>query len=148
MNRRKKTIRYDSRCRRYSYFCKASFTVEASMVMPLLLGCIILLIFMNFYLHDLIVLNASGEELLYASGESDRLIQQEAETNTIVLRNVKLEKTENLVTKQVVWDKRYRIPLQEFISAIGGKPEVQLAGKMTSKSYSMSKVIRLTKERN
>lgn len=148
MNREKKRRRYGSRIRKNPCFCKASFTVEASMVMPLILACIILLIFMNFYLHDMIVLNAFGEELLYAEGESDMLIQQEAERNMIVLRNVKLEKTENLVTKQVVWNKTYRIPLQKFISAIGGKSEVELEGKLTSKSYSMSKAIRFIKERN
>lgn len=134
--------------RRKQYVCKASLTVEASMIMPMILASILLLIVMNFYLHDMVVMNASGIELLYAGEEAEALIQQDAKKDMIVLQNVKLEKTENLVTKQVTWSKRYRIPLQGLISMIGGKTEVELEGNMTSKSYSMSKAVRLMKERD
>ena len=127
---------------------KASLTVEASLVMPLILGCIFLLIAADFYLHDMIILNAWGEELLYAEEENNGEIQKEAEKHVIVLKYVTLEKTENLLTKQVVWNQRYQLPLQNLILTVGGNTSVELGGKITAKAYSMSQAMRLMEERN
>lgn len=127
---------------------KASLTVEASLVMPLILGCIFLLIAADFYLHDMIILNAWGEELLYAEEENNGEIQKEAEKHVIVLKHAALEKTENLLTKQVVWNQRYQLPLQNLILTVGGNTSVELGGKINAKAYSMSQAMRLMEERN
>ena len=127
---------------------KASLTVEASLVMPLVLGCIFLLIAADFYLHDMIILNAWGEELIYAEEENTGEIQKEAEKHVIVLKHAVLKKTENLLTKQVVWNKRYQLPLQNLILTVGGNTSVELGGKITAKAYSMSQAMRLMEERN
>ena len=127
---------------------KASLTVEASLVMPLILGCIFLLIAADFYLHDMIILNAWGEELLYAEEENTGEIQKEAENHVIVLKHAVLKKTEKLLTKQVVWNKRYQLPLQNLILTVGGNTSVELGGKITAKAYSMSQAMRLMEERN
>ena len=127
---------------------KASLTIEASLVMPLILGCIFLLIAADFYLHDMIIRNAWGEELLYAEEENTGEIQKEAENHVIVLKHAVLKKTEKLLTKQVVWNKRYQLPLQNLILTVGGNTSVELGGKITAKAYSMSQAMRLMEERN
>ena len=127
---------------------KASLTVEASLIMPLILGCILLLIAADFYLHDMIILNAWSEELLYAEEENNGEIQKEAEKHVIVLKHAALEKTENLLTKQVVWNRKYQLPLQNLILTVGGNTSVELGGKITAKAYSMSQAMRLMEERN
>ena len=86
---------------------------------------------------------ASLEEMVQ-SGE----IQKEAEKHVIVLKHAVLKKTENLLTKQVVWNKRYQLPLQNLILTVGGNTSVELGGKITAKAYSMSQAMRLMEERN
>ena len=127
---------------------KASLTVEASQVMPQILGCIFLLIAADFYLHDMIILNAWGVDVQYAQEENNGEIQKEAEKHVIVLKHAALEKTENLLTKQVVWNQRYQLPLQNLILTVGGNTSVELGGKITAKAYSMSQAMRLMEERN
>lgn len=88
---------------------KGSYTIEAALLMPLILGIIVVLIFTSFFLHDRAVMY-EGAILLanrYTNEHtmSNEAIKQELETMSKQIINKKVLTTKNISTEIKVKDK-------------------------------------------
>ena len=57
---------------------EAVFTVEAALILPLVIGCLLAIIFMTFYWHDYVVLKASAAEAVICRLKEDMGQRQES----------------------------------------------------------------------
>ena len=86
----------------------ASVTVEAALVMPLILACITLLIVVNFYLHDLVILNGMVTEAIYGDSENmEQVVKEDMQKRLFCLQSVEISSSENPLTKSMSWEKEY-----------------------------------------
>lgn len=125
-------------------YLKASVTVETTLIMPLILSCIMLLIIMNGYLHDTVILNGIAAEVLYADEESEaeKLFYEEMEKRVLWLKQVEVSENEDPLSTTISWETVYALPLKNMLSAVTGEEEVELAGKVGKQSWSMAQIIR------
>ena len=125
-------------------YLKASVTVETTLIMPLILSCIMLLIIMNGYLHDTVILNGIAAEVLYADEESDaeKLFYEEMEKRALWIKQVEVSENEDPLSTTISWETVYTLPLKNMLSAVTGEEEVELAGKVGKQSWSMAQIIR------
>ena len=125
-------------------YLNASVTVETTLIMPLILSCIVLLIIMNGYLHDTVILNGIAAEVLYADEESDaeKLFYEETEKRVLWLKQVEVSKNEDPLSTTISWETVYALPLKKMLSAVTGEEEVELSGKVGKQSWSMAQIIR------
>lgn len=126
---------------------KASITVETTLVMPLILACIMLLIIMNGYLHDMVVLDAISVEVLYSEGEEkEKIFYEESQHRVLWLQNVDFSETEDVFKQHVIWKKTYSLPLKGLLSFVIGETEIDLSGDVQKQSWSMPQIIRYIKQ--
>lgn len=121
----------------------ASITVENTFLMPLILACIVLLIIMNGYLHDLVILNGMSVEVLYAeSGNREMLLQEETQGRLFWLSNTVFSETEDPFKRKITWKNNYSFPLNGLLNMIIDKKELELSGEVQKQAWSMSQIIR------
>ena len=86
-----------------SYYQKASYTIEASFIMPLIFSVIILLIYGSFYLHDKAVLSGSAyEAALYGSRieeENKDIIREQTRKKGSQIISEKMLNTTDIITR-------------------------------------------------
>ena len=122
---------------------KASVTVENALVMPLTLACIALLIIMNGYLHDLVILDGISVEVLYGeSDDKEKLFQEVTRGQLLWLHNAVYSEEEDFLKKILIWEKAYSLPVKGILSLIVDNTELELSGKAQRQSWSMSQIIR------
>lgn len=122
---------------------KASVTVENALVMPLTLACIALLIIMNGYLHDLVILDGISVEVLYGeSDDKEKLFQEVTRGQLLWLHNAVYSEEEDSLKKILSWEKAYSLPVKGILSLIVDNTELELSGKAQRQSWSMSQIIR------
>ena len=96
---------------------KASVTVENALVMPLTLACIALLIIMNGYLHDLVILDGISVEVLYGeSDDKEKLFQEVTRGQLLWLHNAVYSEEEDSLKKILSWEKAYSLPVKGILS--------------------------------
>lgn len=122
---------------------KGSITVEASLVMPIVLACIFLLIIMNYYLHDVVVLNSFTTEAVYGDEKRIDEVQARVNTTTLVLHNTQLSTENGLINKKASWHKKYDLPIKNLLSTILKDTSVNLGGKIEKMKWSMVSIIRI-----
>lgn len=122
---------------------KGSITVEASLVVPVVLACIFLLIIMNYYLHDVVVLNSFAAEAVYADQEQMGELQSEMNAKTFVLHNTQLSEEKGLIYKKISWENSYTLPVKNLFSMILKDTTVDLGGKSEKQHWSKVSIIRI-----
>lgn len=122
---------------------KGSITVEASFVMPIILACIFLLIIMNYYLHDMVVLNSFATEAAYSGETEIDELQAKADRSAFVLHGVQLSSEKGLINKKVSWRKSYDLPVKNLLSIVLKNTSVNLGGKVEKMNWSMVPIIRI-----
>lgn len=92
---------------------KGSYTIEAALLMPLILGTIVILIYMSFFLHDRAVI-CEGDIFLankYTNEQnmSNDKIRQKLETESKQVVNSQVICTKNISTQIIVKDKEISV---------------------------------------
>ncbi len=141
-NRRKK--KYEAGSVKKQKKWKASITVEASFVVPLVLFCIFLFLIINGYLHDTVILNGMAAEVLYADEEKDAetLFHEETEKRILWLRQIEFSETEDPFHTVITWKTVYTLPIQTIMQTLTGEKSVELDGKVGRQSWNMARIIR------
>lgn len=122
---------------------RASVTVEMTLIMPLVLTCLIFLIVINGYLHDLVVMTGSSLEVLYAETENtEKLFQENVQRQLFWKSNVEYSEDENSMRKSITWKNKSFFPLKGLLNMIIGETEPELSGKVQKQAWSMSQIIR------
>lgn len=122
---------------------RASVTVETTFLMPLILACIVLLIIMNGYLHDLVILNGMSVEVLYAeSGNREVLLEEETQNRLFWLSNTAFSEAEDPLKRTISWKYKYPFPLKGLLNMIIDEKELELSGEVQKQAWSMSQIIR------
>lgn len=128
-------------------YVKASITVETTLVMPLILACIMLLLIMNGYLHDMVVINGISVEVLYSEADDkEEIFYESIQQRTLWMQDVDFSESEDLFKTTVTWQKTYSLPLKGLISLLIADTEIELSGGARKQAYSMSKIIRYVKQ--
>lgn len=126
---------------------KASITVETTLIMPIVLACIILLIVMNGYLHDMVILNGISAEVLYADMEDrEKIFYEETQKRSLWLQNVEFAETEDLFNRTVTWKQTFSLPLKGMLSMVTGESQIDLSGSIQKSVWSMPQIIRYVKQ--
>ena len=126
---------------------KASITVETTLVMPIILACIMLLIIMNGYLHDTVVLNGISVEVLYSDEEDkENIFCEEVQKRSLWLKNAEVSEQEDVFNTAVAWNKTYSLPLSGLLSFIVDETEIELSGGTQRQAWSMPQIIRYIKQ--
>lgn len=126
------------------YYQKASYTIEASFIMPLIFSVMMLLIYGSFYLHDKAVLSGSAyEAALYGSRiEEDHkdIIREETRKKGSQIISDKMLNTTDIaimveVTKDnivVTYTGKFKVPGGALIQLLvkGYGDEIQVKGDM------------------
>ncbi|MGN0357382.1 MAG: hypothetical protein ACI4E0_06140 [Blautia sp.] len=123
----------------------ASVTVETTFIMPLVLACLVFLIVINGYLHDMVVMNGISTEVLYAdaeSGDAEKLIQETIEGQLFWKSNVECSENEDSMKKIITWKNKYSFPLKGILNMVISKNDSELSGKVQKQAWSMSQIIR------
>ena len=111
--------------------------------MPLILACIALLIIMNGYLHDLVVLNGISVEILYSESENhEKLLQEETQGQLFWMCNTSFSEEENPLNKTITWKNEYFFPVKGLLNMIVSETKLELSGKVQKQTWSMSQIIR------
>lgn len=122
---------------------RASVTVETTLIMPVILACLVFLIVMNGYLHDLVVMNGITVEVLYSETEDmEKLIQENLQGQLFWQSNVECSKDENPLKTTIIWKNKYSFPLKGILNMIINETEPEVSGKVQKQAWSMSQIIR------
>lgn len=126
---------------------KASVTVETTFLMPLILACVMLLLIMNGYLHDMVVLNGISVEVLHSEIEDkEEIFYESVQQKTLWLQDVDFSENEDLFKSTVTWQKTYSLPLKGLLSLIIADTEIDLSGNVRKQAWSMPQIIRYIKQ--
>lgn len=100
---------------------RGSFTVEASFVVPILLGILFVILYLLFLFHDRILVQENGCEALYSMAEgalpaSRDSMRAKVEEGLWVLqvKKVKVSKTHKAIRGTVEAQARWNIPIMTF----------------------------------
>ncbi len=103
------------------FWCQGSFTVEASFVVPILLGILFVILYLLFLFHDRVVIKENGCEALYSMVEGtlpknrDSMKEKVQDGLWLVqLKKVKVSKKHNAVKGTVVAQAKWDIPVMTF----------------------------------
>lgn len=122
---------------------RASVTVETTLIMPLILACLVFLIIINGYLHDLVVVTGSSVEVLYSETEDmEKLFQENVQGQLFWQSNVVYSENEDPMRKSITWKNKYSFPLKGLLNMIISETEPELSGKVQKQAWSMSQIIR------
>lgn len=120
-----------------------SITVEAAWIMPVILATIMLLLIMNIYFHDTVIMNGALIEVLYADTEErEQLFQEQFEKRTIAVKRADFQEEEDIFKTKVRWEADYSFPVSGLLSLVVDSQEVHLGGEAQKQSWSMVKIIR------
>ena len=111
----------------------ASVTVETTLVMPVVLACLVLLIVINGYLHDMVVMNGISTEILYADAESEdaeKLFRETTQGQLFWKSNVDYSENEDPMKKTIIWKNKSFFPLKGILNMIIGETNTELSGKV------------------
>lgn len=123
----------------------ASVTVEITLIMPVVLACLVLLIVINGYLHDMVVMNGISTEVLYAdteSGDAEKMFQQIIQGQLFWRSNVECSENEDPMKRTITWKNKYSFPLKGILNMVISKNDPELSGKVQKQAWSMSQIIR------
>lgn len=123
----------------------ASVTVETTLVMPVVLACLVLLIVINGYLHDMVVMNGISTEILYADAESEnaeKLFRETTQGQLFWKSNIDYSENEDPMKKTIIWKNKSFFPLKGILKMIIGDNNTELSGKVQKQAWSMSQIIR------
>lgn len=123
-----------------------SLTVEASMVVPVILTGIFLILFVNLVLHDVIVTNSTAIELLYAEDDVKTILEEELSRRTMILSNTKMKVQKTPLNKTVSWSQSIDAGKSSLLSGWIRKSSLQYKGKYQKKSWSFPQIIWYLKE--
>lgn len=142
-----KVIKSEPKACRRKQSIKASITVETTLIMPLVLACIMLLIVMNGYLRDTVVLNGISVEVLYSDREDrEKIFYEETQQRCLWLQSVEFSEKEDLFNRSVTWQKTYSLPLKGILSMVTGENEIDLSGGVQKRVWSVPQIIRYVKQ--
>lgn len=121
----------------------ASITVESTLITLCVLACVVLLIIMNGYLHDQVVLNGICVEILYSDQKNiEKVCQEEIQDRILWLTDVKFAKNENSFRKTISWNSKYTLPVDDLLAIVLSENSLKMAGKVQKQGWSMSQIIR------
>lgn len=122
---------------------RASVTVESALIIPLIMACIVLLIVVNGYLHDLVIINGKAVEILYSECEDQEvLLRDEIQAQLFWENSVDISESENHISRSITWKNRFSFPLKGLLSMILDQNELEVSGEVQRQSWSMSQIIR------
>lgn len=122
---------------------KGSFTVESTLIMPLILACIVLLIVVNGYLHDYTILNGLAVEVLYSENEDkELLLRNEMQSQFFWMSNLDISESENHIDKAIAWKNKVSFPLKGLLNMIIDETDLEVSGEVHKQAWSMSQIIR------
>lgn len=122
---------------------RGSVTVEAALIMPLILACVVLLIVVNGYLHDLVILNGTAVEVLYSESEDkEKLFQEEVQNQLFWMSNMNISENENPISKSMIWKYNFSFPMEGLLAAIIDETELEISGEVQKQAWSMPQIIR------
>lgn len=120
-----------------------SITVEAALIMPVILAAIMLLLVMNIYFHDTVIMNGALIEVLYADTEErGQLFQEQFEKRTIAVKRADFQEDADIFKTRVRWKADYSFPMSGLLSLVVDQKNVHLGGEAQKQSWSMVKMIR------
>lgn len=89
---------------------KASFTVEATFVVPIIICIIVLTMVESMYMHDIAV-QTDKLYLSLSENKSDEEINNSLESQMFILKSQKLIPSKTLTRRKLVWNYTYQIGL-------------------------------------
>lgn len=120
-----------------------SITVEAAWIMPVILASIMLLLIMNIYFHDTVIMDGVLIEVLYADTEErGQLFQEQFKKRTITVKRAEFQEDADIFKTRVRWEADYSFPVRGFLSLVVDSQKVHLGGEAQKQSWSMVKIIR------
>ena len=122
---------------------EGSFTVETSMIMPMILICILIIIFMNGCLHDMVAISSlsvesglAGEEMTDA--QRDQLIGQ----RTMFMHQASFSRKSNWFYENLSWKASYDFPMKGLIGMVLNDSAMSFSGKSSHMKDNMTVVMR------
>lgn len=102
-------------------WCRGSFTVEASFVVPILLGILFVILYLLFLFHDRILVQENGCEALYSMAEEtlpanrDSMREKVEDGLWVVqVKKVDVSKSHQAIKGTVEAQSRWDIPVMTF----------------------------------
>lgn len=129
-----------------NYTCEGSYTVEYSMVMPAVIMCILLIVFLNLYLHDEVVMNSIATEAVYsalAEGEMEDYVQNCSGSRALFLPSIAWSCNKSLVERSVLWNSSFSLPLASLFTTILRNTSITLDGGCKRYPWNMAQVLRI-----
>jgi len=120
-----------------------SFTVETSLIMPMILICIIIIIFMNGCLHDMVTISSVSVESGLArdemtDAERDQLISQ----RTMFMHQAAFSRKNGWFYENLSWKASYNFPFQGLINMLLRDSVMTFSGKSSHMKNNMTVIMR------
>lgn len=138
---------------------KGSFTVEAALIFPLILGVLLTVLYLSFYLHDRAVLDNAAWKLAFdasmysASGITREKAENKLEERldnmeipTLVIRDIEKEYTFNRQKVSVKLNGYFQIPGIRLLTELTGVKEIYIHVNRTASVYNPTEFIRTMKK--
>lgn len=124
----------------------ASYTVEYAMVMPLVILCICLLVLINLYLHDEVVMNGAAAEAVYSSLTEDEMngyLKAVSGSRCLLISQPSYSCNRSMVEERVSWKCTFSLPLRALFSEILQNQKVTIGGEWERYPWNMAQVLRI-----
>lgn len=127
-----------------------SLIVENSFVIPMVLFCLLLLVLVNFYLHDLIVLQSLTMEGTCADQEDEEKLMEYLNTQakewTLIAGQTCFYKEENRIRRKYRYCAFIKLPVLTFFERKEGDL-LSAEGVSSSKNWNIAHILRLIQEK-
>lgn len=130
----------------------ASYTVEGALVYPLVILCIFLLLGLNFYFHDLVLMQSIAQEIVASDMETAADYKKSAEEMakewSYLPGKTVFSYNQTLLSRTVSYKKKIQIPTLSIWQSGEDKGAALHEGNATKNNWRIPQILRLVTERS
>lgn len=116
------------------------------MIMPVVIICILLIVIMNLYLHDEVVMNSIAAEAVYCgTAKSDMIdyVQTRSGSRSLYLPQTEFSCRKSLTDCSATWKSTFTLPAQGLFQMVMKKTSATLTGGCKRYPWNMTQVLRI-----